>query len=142
MEIATGMVFLANDRRVVGNRPIIATVPQRPAGPGETIAGVHEATTLIPLHADVVVVLGLLQGDAAVPLLLGVLLLLVVVVAGLELAFLGCCLRGEGAVKGGPGLLHLACGDKGLLAPPPVGILLENVIGESCEHSCLLLVSS
>jgi hypothetical protein len=57
MEIATGMVFLTDDRRVVGHRPVIATVPQRPTSPGETVAGVHEAAPLIPFDANVVVVL-------------------------------------------------------------------------------------
>ncbi len=56
MEIATGMVFLADDWGVAGNGPIIAAVPQRPASPGETIAGIHEAAALIPFHAYVVVV--------------------------------------------------------------------------------------
>jgi hypothetical protein len=130
MEIATGMVLLADDRRVVGNGPIIATVPQRPTSPGEAIARVHEAAALIPLHADVVIVLGLLQGDAAIPLLLAGLLLLVVDGARLELALFGCCLRGEGAVEGGPGLLHLPCGDEGLLAPPPVSVLLKDIISK------------
>jgi hypothetical protein len=89
MEIATGMVLLADDRWVVRNRPIIATMPQRPTSSGEAIARVHEAAALIPLHADVIIVLGLLQGNAAIPLFLACLLLLVVVVARLELALFG-----------------------------------------------------
>ncbi len=141
MEVATGMVFLADARRVVRNRPIITTMPQRPASPGEAIAGVHEAAALIPLHADVVIVLGLLQGNAAIPLFLACLLLLVVVVARLELAFFGCGLGREGAVEGGPGLLHLPCGDEGLLAPPPVGVLLKDVVCKPCENPRLLLVT-
>ncbi len=139
MEIATGMVLLADDRRVVRNRPVIATMPQRPTSPGEAIARVHEAVALIPLHADVIIVLGLFLGNAAIPLFLACLLLLVVVVARLELALFGCGLGGEGAVEGGPGLLHLPCGDKGLLAPPPV--LLKDVVCKPCENPRLLLIS-
>ena len=88
MEIATGMVFLTDDGRVVRHRPVVATVPQRPSGPGETVAGVHEAPPLVPLDAYVVVVLGFLQRDAAGPLLLLILLLLVVGGTRLVLSFL------------------------------------------------------
>jgi hypothetical protein len=135
------MVFLADNRQVVRNRPIIAAMPQRPAGPGEAIAGIHEAAALIPFHADVVVVPGLLQGNAAIPLFLACLLLLVVVVAGLELALFGCGLGREGAVEGGPGLLHLPCGGEGLLAPPPVGALLKELVCKPCEYPRLLLIT-
>ncbi len=64
VEIATGMVFLTDDRRVRGHRPVIAAMPQRPTGPRKAVAGVHEAATLIPLDAYVVLVLRLLQRDA------------------------------------------------------------------------------
>jgi hypothetical protein len=134
------MVFLAYNRWVVGNRPVIAAVHQRSPGSGKAVAGIHEATALVPFHANVVVVLSLLQRNAPVPLFLASLLLLVVVVAGLELAFLGGRLGGEGAVEGGLGLLHLPGGDEGLLAPPPVGVLFDDVVHESGEGYGLLLV--
>jgi hypothetical protein len=125
------MVLLTDDRRVRGHRPVIATMPQRPPGPREAVARVHKAAPLIPLDADVVVVLRFLQGDATFPLLLGVQLLLVA--TGLELVLLCSSLRGESAVKRGPCLLHLSSGDKSLLAAPPVGVLLKDVINEPGE---------
>ncbi len=82
------MVFLTYDRGVRRHWPVVTTVPQRPTSPGEAVARVHEAPPLVPLDADVVVVLGFLQRDAASPLLLRILLLLVVGVTGLELSFL------------------------------------------------------
>ncbi len=115
-------------------------MPQRSPGPREAVAGIHEAAPLIPLDADVVVVLRFLQGDATCPLLLGVLLLLVVGATGLELVFLCGSLRGESAVKRGPRLLHLSSGDKHLLAAPPVGVLLKDVINEPGENPGLLLI--
>jgi len=63
-------------------------VPQRPTSPGEAVPRVHEASPLVPLDADVVVVLGFFQRDAAGPLLLLILLLLVVGGTRLELSFL------------------------------------------------------
>jgi hypothetical protein len=124
VEIATGMILLADDRRVRGHRPIVATMPQGPSGSCEAVAWIHETPALIPFDANVVVILRLLQGDATRPLLLGVLLLLGIRVARLELGLLVGPLRGEGAVEGGPGLLHLAGGHEGLLASPSVGVFL------------------
>ena len=142
MEIATGMVFLTDDGRVVRHRPVVAAVPQRPSGPGETVAGVHEASPLIPFDADVVVVLRLFKGDTPSPLLLSVLLLLIVVVAWLELVLLSSCLGGESAVEGGPSLLHLTGGDKSLLAAPSVGVFFQNVINKPGEDPGLLVVAA
>ncbi len=142
MEIATGMVFLADDRRVRGHRPVVAAMPQRPPGPREAVAGIHETATLVPFDANVVVILRFLQRNSSRPLLLSVLLLLWVRVAWLKLCLLGGPLRGEGAVEGGPGLLHLAGGYKGLFAPPSVGILLQDVVSEPGEGSSLPLVPS
>ncbi len=115
-------------------------MPQRPPGSGETVAGVREASFLIPFDADVVVVLRFLKGDAASPLLLSVLQLLIVVVACLELVFLSSCLSGESTVEGGPSLHHLTRGDKSLLAAPPVGVLFQDVVDEPCEGPGLLLI--
>jgi hypothetical protein len=140
MEVATGMVFLTDDGRVVWHRPVVAAVPQRPPGSGETVAGVHETSSLIPFDTDVIIVLRFFKGDAASPLLLSVLQLLIVVVAGLELVFLSSCMRWESAVERGPSLLHLTSGDKSLLAAPPVGVLFQDVVNKPGEGPGLLLV--
>ncbi len=136
------MVLLADDRGVRGHWPVIAAMPQRPPGPREAVAGIHEAATLVPFDANVVVILRLLQRNTSRPLLLSVLLLLWVCVAWLKLCLLGGPLRGEGAVEGGPGLLHLAGGDEGLFASPSVGVLFQDVVSEPGEGSGLLLVPS
>ncbi len=99
-------------------------MPQGPSGSCEAVARIHETPALVPFDAYVVVILRLLQGDATQPLLLGVLLLLGIRVARLERGLLVGPLRGEGAVEGGPGLLHLAGGHEGLLASPSVGVFL------------------
>ena len=53
VEIATGMVLLADDRWVGGHWPVIATMPQGPAGSCEAVAWIHETPALIPFDANV-----------------------------------------------------------------------------------------
>ncbi len=49
VEVATGMILLADDRRVRGHWPIVATVPQGPAGSREAVAWIHETPALVHL---------------------------------------------------------------------------------------------
>ena len=109
MEVATGVVSLTDNGRVVGVRPVVAAMPQRPAGPGEAVPGVHEAPALVPLHADVVVELGLLQGHGGRPglLLAGPRLDAVTLLEWCLPASVTACQR-QCAEEGGTGLLHLS----------------------------------